>query len=252
MALQKMQLILARKQAITPSVTEYVFRRDDGQTLTFTPGQFVNLTIPTDNKPARRSYSIATVPSDDLDNTAITEIAIAVSPVEGGIATRHFDAMQEGDLIDAMGPAGRLVFREDDKPKRFILIATGTGVSPYRAMLPQIRKRLAEDDRLEVHALLGVQRPSELLYGDDFVKFMSENERFHFHACYSREMPNTLQAYAHSGRVQVCLPELDLTSDNDLVYLCGNPQMIDESFAYLQKIGFTPQQVRREKYFSGK
>jgi NAD(P)H-flavin reductase len=45
---------------------------------------------------------------------------------------------------------------------------------------------------------------------------------------------------------------LSLNPDEDIVYLCGNPGMIDESFAYLKDKGFALQRIIREKYISSK
>jgi NAD(P)H-flavin reductase len=43
---------------------------------------------------------------------------------------------------------------------------------------------------------------------------------------------------------------LALNPEGDKVYLCGNPAMIDEAFAYLTQNGFTTPHIVREKYIS--
>jgi NAD(P)H-flavin reductase len=43
---------------------------------------------------------------------------------------------------------------------------------------------------------------------------------------------------------------LDLSPTTDVVYLCGNPNMIDEAFQLLVDAGFPIPQIRREKYIS--
>ena len=50
--------------------------------------------------------------------------------------------------------------------------------------------------------------------------------------------------------MQFIYPELHLNPEQDLVYLCGNPGMIDDSFSYLKEQGFAMQQIIREKYIS--
>ena len=43
---------------------------------------------------------------------------------------------------------------------------------------------------------------------------------------------------------------LDLNPETDVVYICGNPNMIDQSFEMLTNAGFDIKSVRREKYIS--
>jgi NAD(P)H-flavin reductase len=43
---------------------------------------------------------------------------------------------------------------------------------------------------------------------------------------------------------------LDLDPENDIAYLCGNPDMIDQAFDRLTQKGFSPKNIRREKYIS--
>jgi ferredoxin-NADP reductase len=54
------------------------------------------------------------------------------------------------------------------------------------------------------------------------------------------------------GRVQVALAALKPDPANDIAYLCGNPDMVDETFNLLKEIGLPVPQVRREKYISSR
>ena len=42
--------------------------------------------------------------------------------------------------------------------------------------------------------------------------------------------------------------ELNLNPERDIVYLCGNPDMVDQAMAWLKELGFPVARVRREKY----
>lgn len=243
MAVQKFEVVLDSARMITPRVRELAFRRKDGAVLDFEPGQFISVMIQSPEKLLRRSYSIATVPEsgDEL-------LRIAVAQVEGGRATSHLFAMQPGDELPAIGPAGRFVLR-DDGHCRYVLLATGTGVTPYRAFLPELRRRL-KDPKNSVDLVLGVRNPEELLYGEDFLAMEEEFGNFRFFACYSRDMPKTPRERDRKGYVQEHLDELALDPAHDVIYLCGNPGMIDAAAEYCDKAGFPIANVRREKYVS--
>jgi ferredoxin-NADP reductase len=241
---RQFNLVLDSVHDIAPGVKHFAFRREDGEPLEFLPGQFVQLFFDCgDGEKFRRSYSIASVPGRDAT------IDIAVSAVVDGRATERFWALKPGDMVEAMGPFGRLVLR-DEPPARHVLVATGTGVTPYRAMLPDLANRL-ETGWPEVHLLMGVRTREDLLYGDEFVAFAQAHPGFRFTAHYSREPDDALQSWERRGYVQHAFPELGLDPNSDVVYLCGNPDMIDQSMAWLTERGFPAPRVRREKYISG-
>lgn len=243
MSVKKFDAVMESARMITPRVRELAFRRKDGEPLAFEPGQFISLMIQTPEKLLRRSYSIATVPESGDD-----VLRIAVAQVEGGRATRILFDMEAGQELPAIGPAGRFVLR-DDGHCRYVLLATGTGVTPYRAFLPELKRRL-QDPKISVDLVLGVRKPEELLYGDDFRAMDEAFDNFRFFACYSREMPSAPREQDRKGYVQDHLDELELDPAHDVVYLCGNPGMIDAAAAYCETGGFPIGNVRREKYVS--
>ena len=243
MSVKKFELVLQSARMITPRVRELALVRKDNEPLDFEPGQFISLMLPTEEKLLRRSYSIATVPESGDDLTRI-----AIAHVEGGRATGKLFAMEQGDEVAAIGPAGRFVLK-DDGHCRYVFLATGTGVTPYRAFLPELRRRL-QDPKVEVDLLLGVRNPDELLYGEDFQAMDAEFDNFRFYACYSRVMPETPRERDLKGYVQEHLDELDLDPSHDVVYLCGNPGMIDAAAEFCQQKNFPIANVRREKYVS--
>jgi ferredoxin-NADP reductase len=245
--MQRESFTLTLKSAtkITPSVLHMAFVLENETPLEFTPGQFI--TFHWEEEPGKliqRSYSIATIPGET------NAIEIAVSPFEGGAGTRLLFGLQPGDKIQTTGPFGRLTLREE-RPERYILVATGTGITPYRSMLPELAKRINET-KLKTVVLLGVQSHQDLLYGEDFLRFATEHSNFDFYAYYSRRWPDKLAAHERKGHVQAAFPELHLSPSTDIVYLCGNPNMIDDAFIKLREIGFETAQVRREKYISPK
>lgn len=243
MPIQTYSLTLERAEMIGRYVRHLAFKRTDGEPFNYTPGQFITFHFEHQGKTLRRSYSIASIPGQtDL-------IEIAVGYIEGGPGTELLHGLQPGDALQAAGPFGRLVLR-DEQPQRYIFIATSTGVTPYRAMLPELAQRLQQQD-LQVVLLEGVQTREDLLYKDDFLNFALNHPNFEFRAHYSRlAIDNNAEGFEHEGYVQTALSDLQLNPESDIVYLCGNPGMIDDSFEQLKAFGFDPKNVRREKYIS--
>ena len=114
--------------------------------LQYRAGQYVEFIL---RDGSRRSYSMANAPHTQDDKPGI-ELHLRHLP--GGKFTDHvFTAMKERDILRMEGPFGSFFLREDsDKP--MILLASGTGFAPIKAIIEHLR-----------HA--GSQRHAELYWG---------------------------------------------------------------------------------------
>jgi ferredoxin-NADP reductase len=250
LAIVHFPLKLVTRRMLAPSVGHYVFVRDDGQPLDFVPGQFIQVHFHyADGSATKRSYSLATIHDHTLGPGEAVEIAVSYVP--GGAATALFEGLPEGGQVDASGPYGRFCLMPGDQNRRYLLIGTGTGVTPYRAMLPEL-ERLIGERGIEVVLLFGARTPEELLYGDDFYAFAAKHPQFRFVPCFSREMPGSPHPDVRHGYVQQHLAEFAPNPATDIAYLCGNPNMVDACFETLKEHGLPVPQIRREKYVSSK
>jgi ferredoxin-NADP reductase len=235
---------------LAPSVRHLAFERADGAPFAFIPGQFVQVHFHYDDgKPTKRSYSVATIGAGDT--SPVQRVEMAVSYVDGGAATALLGGLAEGGTIEASGPYGRFCLMDADTNQRYVFVATGTGVTPYRAMLPQLKTLFAKRD-IEVALIYGARNEYELLYGDEFEAFARENPQFRFYACFSRTPRAQPRAHDRNGRVQVALEEIKPDPARDIAYLCGNPDMVDQAFNLLKDAGLPIPHIRREKYVSSR
>jgi ferredoxin-NADP reductase len=224
-------------------VKHFVFSIEQFPPFSYLPGQFITIHFARDGKMLRRSYSIANIPTQN------NLIEFAAGYVEGGPGTELLFNLKPGDTINIAGPFGRLILK-DNLPKRYILVATSTGITPYRSMLDELSCRLQLNPELRVVILQGVQNRTDVLYADEFINFAAQFPQVTFRVHLSRATEDSLAPHEYRGHVQRSFPELALNPQEDLVYLCGNPSMIDESYHYLQEQGFVTHQIIREKYIS--
>jgi ferredoxin-NADP reductase len=178
MAVEKFNLELVSFKDITDNVRHLVFKRTDNKPLNFIAGQFITFMFNCDDgKVKRRSYSLGSLPTNNM------LLEIAITYVKGGIASEAFFNMKVGDSIPAMGPAGRLILKDEDV-KKIILVGTGTGIVPYKSMFPELLERA---DDTQIHILMGVQYRKDGLYPDDFINFANKHSNIDFKLCLSRE-----------------------------------------------------------------
>ncbi|MBJ6979212.1 MULTISPECIES: ferredoxin--NADP reductase [unclassified Luteimonas] len=247
-------LKLASRRMLAPTVAHLAFTRHDGQPLDYIPGQFLQVHFTyADGTAAKRSYSLATIHDHAMGPGELVEIAVSYVP--GGAATALFENLDIGDTLQASGPFGRFCLQPRDDNRRYLLIGTGTGVTPYRAMLPLLEQAMAARGA-EVVLLFGARTPDELLYGDEFRAFANAHPGFRFVPCFSRALPGPGSAHDHPdvrhGYVQQFLAEFAPSAGGDIAYLCGNPDMVDACFEALKEQGLPIPHIRREKYVSSK
>ncbi len=129
-----------------PDVAVLRLQLPANQNLQYRAGQYVEFIL---RDGARRSYSMANAPHD-LGSPPSIELHIRHLP--GGKFTDHvFSALKEKDILRMEGPFGSFFLREDsDKP--LILLASGTGFAPLKALIEHLAHK-------------GITRPATLYWG---------------------------------------------------------------------------------------
>ena len=133
------QLRLVDSYMLAPSVRHLVFERDGRPAAGVPcPGSSCRcISTTTTAQPTKRSYSVATVGDEAVRRCE--QIEIAVSYVDGGAATSCWASSSTAARSRPAAPTAASACMEADTNPRYLLLATGTGVTPYRAMLPQHR-----------------------------------------------------------------------------------------------------------------
>ena len=234
-------MTLVSETLLTPHVKHFVFHYDLSE-FHYIPGQFITIHFEHAGKLLRRSYSLAAPPDGDT-------LQFAAGYVARGPASELLFNLKVGADLKTSGPFGRLILKQEETPKRYVLISTSTGVTPYRAMRLECEAFLQNPDR-SIVILQGVQHRHDLLYGEEFRALAARYPNFKFYACLSRERENLQAPFEYHGYVQMLFDALRLHPEEDIVYLCGNPGMIDEAFASLKARNFEIKNIRREKYIS--
>jgi ferredoxin-NADP reductase len=218
---------------LAPEVRHFVFEVPEVEQLLFKPGQFVSLKETLAGKKITRPYSIASLPDGN-------RFELCLNLVHQGVFTPHLFAMQPGDSVEISAPLGFFVVR--DPAKDALLIATGTGIAPFRSMAPGY---FQHPHARQLTLLFGVRNEETIYYRDDFDALAHHHPNFRFWPTLSRADSSWT---GRSGHVQSHLADA-LGGRTDLdVYICGLKAMVDDVRAILKELGFDRKQIVFEKY----
>jgi ferredoxin-NADP reductase len=247
MSVEEFQMTLSNIERLSPTTLEFRFARDHGKTVRFRPGEFYRFTFSDEDGSFERSYTVANY----LSEAGMTpDIDLVISHVAGGRASRWLFNARTGARCTAKGPYGRMVL-PDPFPERILMVATSVGVAPFLPMLRQLNSVL-ESGEVQACLLLGARGPDEFICRDYLLDLRERSPGLDLRVCYSREMPSSPREYEQKGYVQDALDhalqQLNMRPETDLVLLCGNPPMVDDTFSTLREKGFGVRNVIREKY----
>ena len=168
---------------------------------------------------ARRSYSMANAPGVG------TGVELHIRHMPGGKFTDHvFGAMKEKEILRVEGPFGSFFLREDsDKP--IVLLASGTGFAPIKAVIEQMQQK-----GITRPAVLywGGRRPADLYLHDWVQAKLAEMPNLKYVPVISDALPED----AWSGRTgfvhRAVLQDFPDLSGHQ-VYACGAPIVVDSA-----------------------
>ena len=135
-----------------------------------------------------------------------------------GVASHHLCDLRVGDEVSLTGPVGKSFVLPDDERAPLIMVATGTGIAPFRGFLRYVHQERAPRWSAETLLFYGCQRASELSYYDELAALPGRV----ITAC-SREQQNEAGARMYvQHRIAEHASEVQALIDRGArVYVCG-------------------------------
>ena len=224
---------LLESREIAPEVRHLVFQLEDPGSLAYVSGQFASVTAAIDGSPITRAYSFA-APAEGI------RFELCLNRVAEGKLSPYLFGMRPGDQIQMTGPWGGFIFRQPVEDS--ILVATGTGIVPFRAMLLD---QLVRDSVHQFTLIFGVRYERGLLYREEFEQLTRDHANFHSWPTLSRPEPSWT---GRTGHVQSHLFQATGERRDINVFICGLKAMVDDVRAILKSNGFDRKRIICEKY----
>ncbi|WP_428425366.1 CDP-6-deoxy-delta-3,4-glucoseen reductase [Methylibium sp.] len=214
---QKMPCRVGPLTRPAPDVAILTLQLPANVVLKYHAGQYVEFIL---RDGARRSYSMANAP-----HRAQAGLELHLRHMPGGKFTDHvFGAMKEKDILRLEGPFGSFFLREDSA-KPIVLLASGTGFAPIKAIIEHMQfKGIARDAVL----YWGCRSKADLYLHDWAEQAAAAMPKLRYIPVLSEPRPEDAwmgrTGFVHQA-VMTDLPDLG----GHEVYACGAPVMVDSA-----------------------
>jgi benzoate/toluate 1,2-dioxygenase reductase subunit len=199
--------------------------------LAYLPGQYVNVSVPGTTQ--TRSYSFSSMPKDGV-------VEFLVRNIPNGLMSSYLSgAAKPGDQLTVTGPIGSFYLRDVTRP--ILMLAGGTGLAPFLAMLEVLQAKGATQP---IHMIYGVTNDADLVEVDKLTAFAAAIPGFTFVTV----VADPASTHERKGYVTHHMPDAVLHGGNVDLYLCGPPPMVDAVRGYLTEKGVKPASFHFEKF----
>ncbi|MBX3249059.1 MAG: ferredoxin--NADP reductase [Myxococcales bacterium] len=238
-------LRVARVVRETPDAVSIYLEETSGALLTFEAGQFLSFDGQVKGRTYRRAYSLA---SAALEGHAPH---VTVKRVDGGVVSNHLvDHAREGDVLHALGPSGVFTLKPSEGPRRLLLLAGGSGITPIISLA---ETTLTHEPDAHVVLLFGNRRFEDVIF---HARLDAMKGRFgerlvvdHVLEAPPREWSGAV-GRLDTATVSARLGALGVEPKDREVYVCGPTPMMDAAHEALLALGVPKARIHEERFTS--
>jgi ferredoxin-NADP reductase len=202
-------------------------------------GQHVDVRLTAeDGYQAQRSYSIASAPGESLVRLTVERLD------DGEVSPYLVGELRTGDMIEIRGPVGGYFVWEPGGEEPVLLVAGGSGVVPFAAML---RRRTETGDRTPMKLLYSSRAPEDVIYAAELDRLdgMDGVEVIH---TFTRAQPDGWSGYARRIDETMLAAVAWPASQRPVAYVCGPTRLVETVADGLLAVGYGPAAVRTERF----
>lgn len=243
-----MNLRVDRVYAETPDTDTFVLVDADegGRVFDYVAGQYLTFRFDdVEAKPIVRSYTMSSSPCE------AEYAAFTVKRVEGGkISNWLCDQVKVGSILRARGPIGKFVYDPSKDQKHLVMVAGGSGVTPFVSILREYAPRLGEKDApVKLTLLVSYRSQRDLICWRELTAAKAFRG-VEVMTTLSREDASSLGFW--QGRINDAMlaRALSGTYGEATFMTCGPQAIMDETVAHLRRHGVDEDLIKTESFES--
>lgn len=229
----KITLQVIKKEQVTEKVFFVTFRLVSPPSIPFRAGQNMMLMVAPG---VNRTMSIASPPSSSDKILMVHD----VSPM--GPGSKWTVGLKIGDHATIVAPTGGILsFLET--PKRKVMVATGTGIAPFHAM---ILDAIEKKSSVPMMLYWGQRYEQDVYWREEFDTVAGSATSFSWKQILSRP---TAAWQGLTGHVTEHVLSMEKDLINSEFYICGNKAMTEEVRARLLEQNVPKEQIKTELFY---
>ena len=278
--IKKFRCLVRSNDNVATFIKELVLEIQDGETLEFEAGGYIQIDIPeyanlsyksfdvedeyredwdkwdlwkytaNNDEDCFRAYSMANHPAEG--QIVMLNVRIATPPpgkddVPPGIASSYIFDLKPGDEVYVSGPYGE--FFQQKTQREMCFIGGGAGMAPMRSHLFDLFHTQKTDRK--VSFWYGARSRREMFYDDQFKDIEKDFPNFKYHVALSNALPEDewegYEGFIHQVLQDNYLMKHDAPEDIEY-YLCGPPMMNEAVFKMLDEMGVDDEMIRFDDF----
>ncbi|MBX9841488.1 MAG: 2Fe-2S iron-sulfur cluster binding domain-containing protein [Xanthobacteraceae bacterium] len=224
----------------TPNVKTFRLRDPQGGRLPFSflPGQFLTYSAEIDGKLVRRSYTIASSPSQSV------YVETTIKREDFGVFSDYMhDKIKVGDLLDVTAPSGVFTF-EGSEAESVVLIGGGVGITPLMAAIRYLTDTTWPGD---IYLVYGARTSADFIFRDELEYLQRHHANLHMAATMTRAA-GTSWVGPEGPITKEFLAQVVPNIAQRRVHLCGPPGMMAAMRKCLADLGVPDAQIKTEAF----
>ena len=241
--IKKMPARVAQLERLSHDVMRIKLQLPANDVVQYHAGQYVEFIL---RDGARRSYSMANAPHTLIESGA-PMVDLHVRHMPGGKFTDHvFGAMKEKEILRIEGPYGSFHLR-DDAPNPIVLLASGTGFAPIKAIIEHMQFMGITRDAV---LYWGGRRPHDLYLDGWVLDKLAEMPHLKYVPVISDALPEDGWR-GRTGFVHRAVLEDFADLSGHQVYACGAPIVVDSArHDFVQQAGLPEHEFYADAFTS--
>ncbi len=194
----------------------------------FRAGQYVSVKV--SGKGERRDYSIA--------EREGKRIALLVDVGPGGVGSKFFEKVKEGEVVEILGPLGKFVVKDEDE--KLVMMATGSGIAPIKMM---VEEEIEKGKKMWL--VWGMRYEEDVFWKEMFEEWEKKHVNFTFSLVLSKAGEGWK---GKKGHVQEVVEERLEEWKDACFYICGRKETVEKVEEWLIDNGVKSELIRKENF----
>ena len=213
-------------EVITETPTIKTIKMRPKEEISFTTGQFIELTIP----------GVGEAPFTPSSRPSVKDI-MEVTVMKVGKVTEKIHQLKKGDVVGLRGPFGQGYPLNEFKDREVLVVGGGCGFAPLRSLMYSLFEMSQDIRKLFFRG--GCKTPKELIYRDETEEWGKRKDL---------DLKLTVdkgddQWKGHVGLVTTVLDNVDMDYKNGIAIVCGPPIMMKFATMKLLDMGFKDENI---------